>query len=60
MMHPAHAGLAITDEAFDKVLGHLAAVLGDAGVPAVTTAKVLAILQPLRGDVVQAPLAVVT
>ena len=58
MMHPAHAGLAITDEAFDRVLGHLAAVLAGAGVPAVTTAKILAILQPLRTDVVQAPLAV--
>ena len=60
MMHPAHAGLAITNEAFDKVLDHLASVLTDAGVPAVTTARVLAILQPLRTDVVQAPLAAVT
>lgn len=59
MMHPAHAGLAITHDAFDKVLDHLAAVLSDVGVPAVTTAKILAILQPLRTDVVQAPLAAV-
>ena len=59
MMHPAHAGLAITHEAFDKVLDHLASVLDGAGVPAVTTAKILAILQPLRTDVVQAPLAAV-
>jgi hemoglobin len=59
MMHPAHAGLAITHEAFDKVLDHLAAVLSEAGVPMVTTAKILAILQPLRTDVVQAPLAAV-
>ncbi len=59
MMHPAHAGLTITHEAFDKVLGHLASTLTDAGVPAVTTAKILAILQPLRTDVVQAPLAAV-
>ena len=59
MMHPAHSGLAITHEAFDKVLDHLAAVLADAGVPAITTAKILAILQPLRTDVVQAPLAAV-
>ncbi|HEX2046311.1 MAG TPA: group 1 truncated hemoglobin [Acidimicrobiales bacterium] len=59
MMHPAHAGLAITHEAFDKVLDHLGAVLADAGVPAVTTAKILAILHPLRTDVVQAPLAAV-
>ncbi len=59
MMHPAHAGLAVTHEAFDKVLDHLAAVLGDVGVPPVTTAKFLAILRPLRTDVVQAPLAAV-
>ena len=55
MMHPAHAGLAITPEAFDKVLDHLRAACTDAGVPETTTAKVLAILEPLRTDVVQAP-----
>ncbi len=59
MMHPAHAGLAITHEAFDRVLDHLAATLAEAGVPFVATAKILAILQPLRTDVVQAPLAAV-
>ena len=56
MMHPAHAGLAITDEAFDRVLDHLRAVLTDAGVPPAASAKLLAILQPLRTDVVQASL----
>ena len=60
MMHPAHSGLAITNEAFDKVLDHLRAVLTGVGVPAVTSAKLLAILQPLRTDVVQAHLAAVT
>jgi hemoglobin len=59
MMHPAHAGLAITNEAFDKVLDHLLAVLTDVGVPAVTSAKILAILEPLRTDVVQARVAAV-
>lgn len=58
MMHPAHAGMAITDGAFDKVLEHLHAVLLGAGVAPVTAAKVLAILQPLRIDVVQSPVAV--
>ncbi|HET7722707.1 MAG TPA: group 1 truncated hemoglobin [Acidimicrobiales bacterium] len=53
MMQPAHAGMAITHEAFDKVLGHLEAALLDAGAASATAAKVLAILQPLRGDVVQ-------
>ena len=59
MMHPAHSGLAITRGAFEKVLAHLKAVLTDVGVPAVPTAQILAILQPLRTDVVQAPLAAV-
>ncbi|MDQ4068954.1 MAG: group 1 truncated hemoglobin [Actinomycetota bacterium] len=60
MMHPAHAGLGITDRAFDKVLGHLAAALADAGVAPVTVARILAMLQPLRTDVVQADLAAAT
>ena len=59
MMHPAHAGLAITHDAFDKILGHLESVLTEAGVPGATSARILAILRPLRGDVVQAPLAAV-
>ena len=58
MMHPAHSGLGVTNDAFDKVLDHLLAVLTGAGVPAVTSAKILAILQPLRADVVQAPVVV--
>lgn len=60
MMHPAHSGLGITDSAFERVLDHLLAVLTDVGVPAVTSAKILAILQPLRTDVVQSSLAVLT
>jgi hemoglobin len=59
MMHPAHAGLAISDEAFDKVLDHLGVALSEAGVPAVTSTRILAILQPLRADVVQSSLAAV-
>lgn len=59
MMQPAHAGLAITNEAFDKVLDHLLPVLTGAGVPPATSAKILAILQPLRTDVVQPSMAVV-
>jgi hemoglobin len=58
MMQPAHAGLGITNEAFDKVLDHLHAVLTGAGVAPVTSAKILAILQPLRIDVVQPSMAV--
>ena len=53
MMGPAHAGLDITDGAFDTVLYHLDEVLTAAGVGATTVAKVLAILEPLRPEVVQ-------
>ena len=59
MMQPAHAGLAITDEAFDKVLDHLQSALTGAGVAPATAAGVLAILRPLRTDVVQPSMAVV-
>ena len=59
MMQPAHAGLAITNEAFDKVLEHLQAALAGAGVAPATSAKVLAILQPVRTDVVDSSMAVV-
>jgi hemoglobin len=54
LMGPAHAGLDITDDAFDAILAHLQAVLVDAGVAATTIGKVLAILEPLRPEVVQA------
>jgi hemoglobin len=57
MMQPAHAGMAVTHEAFDRVLAHLGAVLAGAGVAPATAARVLAILQPLRADVVQARVA---
>ncbi len=57
MMHSAHAGLAITHEAFDTMLHHLAAALTGAGVAQSTSARVLAILRPLRTDVVQAHMA---
>lgn len=58
MMQPAHAGIAISHDAFDKVLAHLRAVLLGAGVAPATAARILAILQPLRADVVKAPVAV--
>lgn len=58
MMAPAHAGLAITEDAFDRVLDHLRDSLAVRGVQPVTIEKVLAILDALRGDVVEAPQAV--
>ena len=57
MMQPAHAGLGITHDAFDRVLDHLSTVLAEASVPPVTTAKILAILEPLRSDVVEPAVA---
>ena len=54
MMGPSHAGLDITDDAFDTILGHLEAVLLAVDVNPTTVAKVMAILEPLRPDVVTA------
>lgn len=54
LMGPAHAGLNITDEAFDTILEHLEAVLLAVDVNPTTVAKVMAILEPLRPDVVTA------
>jgi hemoglobin len=59
LMGPAHAGMGISDGAFDAVLDHLAAVLVEAGAPPTTVAKVLAILEPLRSDVVETASAAV-
>lgn len=53
MMAPAHAGLGIHNDAFDRVLDHLAGALAAKQVRPVTIEKVLAILDALRGDVVQ-------
>lgn len=53
LMGPAHAGLDITHEAFDTILGHLDDTMIGAGVAPTTVAKVMAILEPLRPEVVQ-------
>ena len=58
LMGPAHAGLDITDDAFDRILMHLEAVLVEAGVAPITVAKIGAILEPLRPEVVQAAVPV--
>lgn len=39
-MQPAHAGLAITHQAFDKVLEHLLAVMDGAGVAPAVSARI--------------------
>jgi hemoglobin len=57
-MGAAHAGLRITDEAFDRVVGHLVDTLTSLGVPADTIAAIGAKLAPLRAQVVEVPAAV--
>ncbi len=52
-MSGAHAGLAITDDAFDAVTEHLAYALLDVGLAHAQVAEVVAGLQPLRAQVVE-------
>ena len=54
----AHAGRGITDEAFDRVVGHVAAVLESLDVPAPWIAEVGAAVGPLREQVVSVRAAV--
>jgi hemoglobin len=48
----AHAGLRITDAAFDRVAEHLTATLLDLGVPAETVEAVVGGVAGMRSDVV--------
>jgi hemoglobin len=49
----AHRGRAITDGAFDRVVGHLVDALGELGVPDETVREIAARLAPTRSDVVE-------
>jgi hemoglobin len=51
-MATAHAGLGITDRAFDRVTGHLAGALGTLGVPSEHVTAILARIAPLRDEIV--------
>ena len=53
-MDRAHAGLAITGEAFTAVVGHLVATLQDLGVQPAEVDEVVAALAPLRAAIVSA------
>lgn len=53
-MSAAHASLAVTGAAFDKVVGHLAASLAEAGVDDATIGEIAAALVPLKPDIVTA------
>lgn len=48
----AHRGVGVTNHAFDRVIGHLATVLGEAGADAESIEQVLARIAPLRPLVV--------
>jgi hemoglobin len=50
----AHAGRAITDEAFDRVIAHVVAVLESLQVPAPWITEIGAAVAPLRAHVVTA------
>ncbi|HEY3942069.1 MAG TPA: group 1 truncated hemoglobin [Acidimicrobiales bacterium] len=59
-MGPAHAGLGVTDAAFDAVVGHLAATLTELSVPDDTIGEIAAALLPLRSEIVSAAAQPVT
>jgi len=51
-MKEAHAGLGITSEDFDAVVGHLGNTLTDLGVPAPTIGTIAGALSPLKTEIV--------
>lgn len=51
-MAAAHRGRNIGRLQFDLVIGHLTAALTAAGVPAATTAQIIATVEPLADDIV--------
>jgi hemoglobin len=51
-MGAAHAGLAITDDAFDRVVGHLVSTLDGLGVEPATVGAIGETLAPLRARIV--------
>ena len=57
-MAEAHAGLGVTAEHFDAVVGHLAGTMEDLGVPAETIATIAAALAPLKRQIVETRLPV--
>ncbi|MBO0512777.1 group I truncated hemoglobin [Streptomyces beijiangensis] len=51
-MREAHAPLAVRGEDFDRVVGHLAAALAEAGVDEATISTIGGALAPLKSDIV--------
>jgi methyl-accepting chemotaxis protein len=54
-MRDAHAHLPITREHFGAVAGHLAAALGEVGVPAALVDEVIAAVAPLAPEIINTP-----
>jgi hemoglobin len=52
-MKEAHAGLGITDEAFNRVAEHLSQTLASLGVSLALVDDVIAAIAPLRADIVE-------
>jgi len=52
-MRSAHAGMGITDEAFDAVAGHLVSTLKGAGVSEDDINTIVGAVAPLRGEIVE-------
>lgn len=50
-LRTAHAGMPLTDEHFDRVIGHLATTLGDFGVGGHDIAAAGAVAETVRDDV---------
>jgi hemoglobin len=48
----AHAGLGVTDMAFDRVVGHLLVALDEGGIGTDVAASIVERLAPLRGEIV--------
>ncbi|APU14917.1 MULTISPECIES: group I truncated hemoglobin [Actinoalloteichus] len=51
-MKSVHRGRGIEQAHFDRVAGHLADSLADAGVPAATIGRIIAAIAPLSSDIV--------
>jgi hemoglobin len=54
-MKTVHAGMAVTGAQFDALAGHLVATLDKFKVPAKEKGELLAIVGPMRGDIVEEP-----
>jgi hemoglobin len=51
----SHLPLGLSDDDFDRAVGHLTAGMVDAGVPAAAIAPIAQRLEPLRGHIVAGP-----